>query len=39
LACSGVNQFPNLTPSFLTPLTRRIPAAKSALRIPQSAAS
>jgi hypothetical protein len=39
LACSGVNQFPSLTPSFLTPLTRRIPAAKSALRRPQSAAS
>jgi hypothetical protein len=37
--CSGVNQLPSLTPSFLTPLTRRIPAAKSALRSPQSAAS
>ncbi len=37
--CSSVNQLPNLTPSFLTPLTRSIPAAKSALRSPQSAAS
>jgi len=31
--CRGV------TPSFFTPLTRRIPAAESALRRPQSAAS
>ena len=31
-ACSGVYQLPNLAPSFLTPLTRRIAAAKSALR-------
>ena len=37
--CSAVNQLPSLTPSFFTPLTRRIPAAKSALRSPQSAAS
>ena len=36
---SAVNQLPSLTPSFLTPLTRRIPAAKSALSSPQSAAS
>lgn len=37
--CSAVSQLPSLTPSFLTPLTRRIPAAKSALRRPQSEAS
>ena len=37
--CSAVNQLPSLTPSFFTPLTRRIPAAKSALRRPQSDAS
>jgi hypothetical protein len=30
---------PSLTPSFFTPLTRRIPAAKPALSSPQSAAS
>src|SRR5882724_7979557 len=30
---------PRCTPNFFTPLTRRIPAAKSALRRPQSAAS
>ena len=30
---------PSLTPSFLTPLTRRFPAAQSALSNPQSAAS
>ena len=32
-------QLPRRMPSFLTPLTRRTPAAKSALRRPQSAAS
>ena len=37
--CSAVNQLPSLTPSFFTPLTRRIPATKSVLRSPQSAAS
>lgn len=37
--CSGVNQLPARTPSFLTPLTRRMPAARSGLRRPQSAAS
>jgi hypothetical protein len=36
---SEVNLLPSLTPSFLTPLTRRIPAAQSALSNPQSAAS
>jgi len=39
MPCSAVSQLPSLTPSFLTPLTRRIPAAKSALRRPQSEAS
>jgi hypothetical protein len=38
-ACSAVNQFPRRTPSFLTPLTRRMPAARSELSRPQSAAS
>jgi hypothetical protein len=33
------NQFPNRTPSFFTPLTRRIPAASSGLSKPASAAS
>jgi hypothetical protein len=37
--CSAVNQLPTLTPSFFTPLTCRIPAARSALSSPQSAAS
>ena len=37
--CSAVSQFPSLTPIFLTPFTRRIPAARSGLRSPQSAAS
>jgi hypothetical protein len=36
---SAVSQLPNLTPSFFTPLTRLIPAAKSALRRPHSDAS
>jgi hypothetical protein len=39
LPCSADSQLPSLTPSFLTPLTPRIPAAKSALSSPQSAAS
>jgi hypothetical protein len=37
--CSAVSQLPRRTPSFFTPLTRRMPAAKSALSRPQSAAS
>ena len=37
--CSGVSQFPSRTPIFLTPFTRRIPAAKSGLSRPQSEAS
>ena len=37
--CSAVSQFPSLTPIFLTPFTRRMPAARSGLRSPQSAAS
>lgn len=37
--CSAVSQFPSLTPIFLTPFTRRIPAARSGLRRPHSAAS
>lgn len=35
----AVSQFPILTPIFLTPFTRRMPAARSGLRSPQSAAS
>jgi uncharacterized protein YbjT (DUF2867 family) len=35
----AVAQLPRRTPNFFTPLTRRIPAAKSALRRTQSAAS
>ena len=34
--CSAVSQFPSRTPRFFTPLTRRIPAARSALSNPQS---
>src|SRR5215831_173543 len=37
--CSAVSQLPSLTPIFLTPFTRRMPAATSGLRSPQSAAS
>src|SRR6201993_3088920 len=37
--CSALNQFPSLTPIFLAPFTRRMPAARSGLRRPQSAAS
>jgi serine/threonine protein kinase len=37
--CSAVSQLPRRTPNFFTPLTRRIPAARSALSRPQSAAS
>jgi hypothetical protein len=38
LACSAVSQFPSRTPTFLAPLTRRMPAANSGLRSPVSAA-
>ena len=38
-ASSAVSQFPSLTPSFLAPFTRRIPAASSGLSRPASAAS
>ena len=38
-ASFGDNQFPSRIPSFLTPFTRRIPAASSGLRSPASAAS
>src|SRR4029077_901880 len=37
--CSAVSQLPRRIPNFFTPLTRRIPAAKSELSRPQSAAS
>jgi hypothetical protein len=37
--CSAVNQLPSLRPSFSTPLTRLMPAARWALRSPQSAVS
>lgn len=37
--CSAVNQFPSRTPMRLAPFTRRMPAAKSGLRSPVSAAS
>ena len=36
---SAVSQFPTRTPSRLTPFTRRMPAARSGLRSPQSDAS
>jgi len=36
--CSAVSQLPIRTPNFLAPLTHRIPAAKSALSRPASAA-
>jgi hypothetical protein len=39
LPWSAVNQFPMRMPCFFTPLTRRIPAARSGLRSPQPAAS
>ena len=38
-ACSAVSQFPRRIPTFFTPLTRRIPAERSGLSSPQSAAS
>ena len=38
-ACSTVSQFPTRMPSFFTLFTRRIPAARSGLSSPQSAAS
>jgi hypothetical protein len=37
--CSAVSRLPRRAPSFFTPWTRRIPAARSALSRPQSAAS
>jgi hypothetical protein len=36
LPSSAVNRFPTRTPSRLTPLSRRMPAARSGLRSPQS---
>ena len=39
LLSSAVSQFPTRTPSRLTPFTRRMPAARSGLRSPQSDAS
>src|SRR5580693_4761653 len=39
LPSSAVNRFPTRTPSRLTPFTRRMPAARSGLRSPQSDAS
>ena len=39
LPCSAVSQLPTGTPSRFAPFTRRMPAAKSALSRPQSAAS
>ncbi len=39
LPSSAVSQFPTRTPSRRTPFTRRMPAAKSGLRSPQSDAS
>src|SRR6516162_11160911 len=36
---STVSQFPSLMPSFFAPFTRRMPAARSGLRSPVSAAS
>ena len=39
LPSSAVSQFPTRTPSRLTPFTRRMPAAISGLRSPQSDAS
>jgi hypothetical protein len=38
-ACSAVSQCPIRTPFFFMPFTRRIPAARSELSRPQSAAS
>jgi len=37
--CSALNQLPERNPSYLTPLTRLIPAANSGLSKPESAAS
>jgi len=39
LPSSAVSQFPTRTPSLRTPFTRRMPAARSGLRSPQSDAS
>jgi len=39
LPSSAVSQFPTRTPSRRTPFTRRMPAARSGLRSPQSDAS
>jgi hypothetical protein len=39
LPSSAVSQFPTRTPSLRTPFTRRMPAARSGLRRPQSDAS
>ena len=38
-ACSALSQLPNRAPKCLAPLTRRMPAAKSGLSNPTSAAS
>jgi hypothetical protein len=38
-ASSTVNQFPSRIPNFFAPFTRRIPAARSGLSSPVSAAS
>src|SRR3984893_5726497 len=39
LPSSAVSQFPTRAPSLRTPFTRRMPAARSGLRSPQSDAS
>ena len=39
LPCAAVNQLPIRIPCFFTPFTRRIPAARSGLNSPESAAS
>ena len=38
-ASAAVNQFPSREPSFFAPFTRRMPAARSGLNNPESAAS